>query len=255
MGEMRYNRGGDTDPVVLVGKGVTFDTGGISIKPSNKMDAMRADMGGAATVTGTMKAVATLEIPVNLVVLVPLTENMPGSRATKPGDVVTAMNGVTIQVDNTDAEGRLILADALCYADSFNPRLVLDIATLTGAMSVALGSAATGVFSTKTEEFARLSQCGRLTGDRVWRMPLWQHYTDQVKKSPLADLNNISLTPGGGSCTAAAFLKQFTKCGSWLHLDMAGVMENNGSVSYMSKGMSGRPTRTLVKYVQQLANL
>lgn len=253
--EMRYNRGGDTDPVVLVGKGVTFDTGGISIKPSNKMDAMRADMGGAATVTGTMKAVATLEIPVNLVVLVPLTENMPGSRATKPGDVVTAMNGVTIQVDNTDAEGRLILADALCYADSFNPRLVLDIATLTGAMSVALGSAATGVFTTKTEEFARLSQCGRLTGDRVWRMPLWQHYTDQVKKSPLADLNNISLTPGGGSCTAAAFLKQFTKCGSWLHLDMAGVMENNGSVSYMSSGMSGRPTRTLVKYVQQLANL
>jgi len=250
--EMRYNGGGDTKPVVLVGKGVTFDTGGISIKPSAKMDAMRADMGGAATVTATMKAVASMGMQVNLVVLVPLTENMPGGAATKPGDVVTAMNGMTIQVDNTDAEGRLILADALCYADNLEPRLVMDVATLTGAMSVALGVAATGVFSTKVEEFDILAECGASTGDRVWRMPLWQSYKDKMKKSPLADLNNISLTPGGGSCTAAGFLSNFTKCPSWLHLDIAGVMSNEGEVKYMGAGMSGRPTRTMVKFVEKL---
>jgi len=252
--EMRYMGGPEgSPPVVLVGKGVTFDTGGISIKPSAKMDLMRADMGGAATVTATMTAVAKLGIPVNLVVLVPLTENMPGSRATKPGDVVTAMNGKTIQVDNTDAEGRLILADALCYADTLSPSLVLDIATLTGAMSVALGTAATGVFCTKTQDFALLERCGHHTGDRVWRMPLWNHYTDKMKVSALADLNNAP-GGGGGSCTAAAFLRQFTTCPSWLHLDMAGVMENQSDdVSYLSKGMSGRPTRTLIQYIAELS--
>ncbi|XP_023344234.1 cytosol aminopeptidase [Eurytemora carolleeae] len=242
----------DADPIVLVGKGVTFDTGGISIKPSAKMDKMRADMGGAATVTATLKAVAEAALPVNLIVLVPLTENMPGGRATKPGDVVTAMNGKTIQVDNTDAEGRLILADALTYADKFNPRCVLDVATLTGAMMVALGTGATGVFSTSSKDFDVLSAAGRKTGDRVWRMPLWQHYTQQMKKSPLADLNNISLTPGGGACTAAAFLKEFTSCKNWMHLDIAGVMENEGAVSYMGSGMSGRPTRTLFQFVKDL---
>merc|ERR1712025_458085 len=246
--EMRYDGGGDSKPVVLVGKGVTFDTGGISIKPSAKMDAMRADMGGAATVMATMKAVATMGMKVNLVVLIPLTENMPGGAATKPGDVVTAMNGKTIQVDNTDAEGRLILADALCYADTFSPRVVLDVATLTGAMSVALGAGATGVFSSSSQEYLRLESCGVSSGDRVWRMPLWSHYEEKMKKSPLADLNNISLTPGGGSCTAAAFLKQFTTCPSWLRLDIAGVMESDGE-PYLPSGMSGRPTRTLVKYI------
>jgi len=249
--EMRYNGGGDSQPVVLVGKGVTFDTGGISIKPSGKMDAMRADMGGAATVTATMKAVASLGLKVNLVVLVPLTENMPDGASTKPGDVVTAMNGVTIQVDNTDAEGRLILADALCYADTLNPRLVMDVATLTGAMSVALGTAATGVFSNKLDDFTMLAECGTVTGDRVWRMPLWQTYKDKMKNSPLADLNNISLTPGGGSCTAAGFLSNFTTCSSWMHLDIAGVMSNEGEVKYLDKGMSGRPTRTMVKFVEK----
>jgi len=251
--EMRYDGGGDSKPVVLVGKGVTFDTGGISIKPSAKMDAMRADMGGAATVMATMKAVATMGMKVNLVVLIPLTENMPGGAATKPGDVVTAMNGVTIQVDNTDAEGRLILADALCYADTLQPRLVMDVATLTGAMSVALGTAATGVFSKKGEDFRLLSECGVDTGDRVWRMPLWQTYKDKMKNSPLADLNNISLTPGGGSCTAAGFLANFTTCSSWMHLDIAGVMSNEGEVKYLGKGMSGRPTRTMVKFVEKLS--
>merc|ERR1711872_1000285 len=251
--EMTYNGGGDSKPVVLVGKGVTFDTGGISIKPSAKMDAMRADMGGAATVTATMKAVATLGVQVNLVVLISLTENMPGGAATKPGDVVTAMNGVTIQVDNTDAEGRLILADALCYADTLNPRLVMDVATLTGAMSVALGTAATGVFSKKSEDFKMLERCGSMSGDRMWRLPLWRHYTDKVKKTPLADLNNAP-GGGGGACTAAAFLREFTTCKNYLHLDMAGVMDNAGDISYLGNGMSGRPTRTLVHYLAHLSS-
>merc|ERR1719309_1781036 len=165
--EMRYNGGGDSKPVVLVGKGVTFDTGGISIKPSAKMDAMRADMGGAATVIATMKAVASLGAKINLIVLVPLTENMPGGKATKPGDVVTAMNGTTIQVDNTDAEGRLILADALCYAVTMKPRLVMDVATLTGAMSVALGAPATGVFSRMTRDWDTLARAGSVLYNTV----------------------------------------------------------------------------------------
>eukprot|EP00088_Acartia_fossae_P022174 TRINITY_DN2343_c1_g1_i1.p1 TRINITY_DN2343_c1_g1~~TRINITY_DN2343_c1_g1_i1.p1 ORF type:complete len:501 (+),score=147.99 TRINITY_DN2343_c1_g1_i1:40-1542(+) len=251
--EMTYS-GGEKDaaPIVFVGKGVTFDTGGISIKPSAKMDKMRADMGGAATVTASLKAAAELGLPVNLVVLIPLTENMPGGKATKPGDVVTAMNGKTIQIDNTDAEGRLILADALSYADSFNPRLVLDVATLTGAISVALGTGATGVFASSSKDFDVLAAAGVHSGDRVWRMPLWDHYAKLMKKSPLADLNNISLTPGGGSCTAAAFLRQFTNSKNWLHLDIAGVMENEGAVPYLGSGMSGRPTRTMVKFLQHI---
>lgn len=251
--EMAYNGGPkDQPPVVMVGKGVTFDTGGISIKPSAKMDLMRGDMGGAATVAAALSAIAQSGAGVNVVALIPLTENMPSGGSTKPGDVVKAMNGKTIQVDNTDAEGRLILADALCYADQFSPRVVLDVATLTGAMSVALGSAATGVFSSDTSAWSKLEAAGAWTGDRVWRMPLLQHYKDQLK-SPLADLNNISLRPGGGSCTAAAFLREFTKCQSWLHLDIAGVMENGGEVEYLGKGMSGRPTRTIAAFVKSLA--
>jgi len=251
--EMSYSGASkDSKPIVLVGKGVTFDTGGISIKPSAKMDKMRADMGGAATVTATLKAVAELGLEVNVVVLIPLTENMPGSKATKPGDVVTAMNGKTIQIDNTDAEGRLILADALTYADTFDPRCVMDVATLTGAISVALGTGATGVFASSSKDFKVLESAGVNTGDRVWRMPLWDHYSKLMKKSPLADLNNISLTPGGGSCTAAGFLRQFTSSKNWLHLDIAGVMENEGALPYLGSGMSGRPTRTMIQFVQDL---
>jgi len=252
--ELHYKGGEEgASPAVFVGKGVTFDTGGISIKPSAKMDLMRGDMGGAAVVTSCMTAVAKLGMNLNLTVLVPLTENMPGSRATRPGDVVTAMNGKTIQVDNTDAEGRLILADALCYADTLSPRLVLDIATLTGACSVALGTAATGVFCTDSQDFAALERCGSMSGDRMWRLPLWRHYTDKVKKTPLADLNNAPVG-GGGACTAAAFLREFTTCKNYLHLDMAGVMDNAGDISYLGNGMSGRPTRTLVHYLAYLSS-
>merc|ERR1719278_439548 len=254
--ELHYNGAeAESQPVVLVGKGVTFDTGGISLKPPAKMDAMRADMGGAATVTASFKAAAKLGLKANIIALIPLTENMPGGKATKPGDVVTAMNGMTIQVDNTDAEGRLILADALCYADTLKPRLVMDVATLTGAISVALGAGAAGVYSKRTEDWETLSECGARAGDRVWRMPLWKLYNEKMKKSALADLNNISLSPGGGSCTAAAFLSLSPSCPAWLHLDIAGVMDNSaGDVKYLSNGMSGRPTRTIVHYLQQLSS-
>ncbi|XP_076364567.1 cytosol aminopeptidase-like isoform X2 [Tachypleus tridentatus] len=240
-------------PFVIVGKGITFDSGGISLKPAAGMEAMRGDMGGAACTVGTIFTLAALKAPVNVIGLIPLCENMPSGRASKPGDVVTAMNGKTIQVDNTDAEGRLILADALCYACSFNPSSVLDMATLTGAMMIALGSGATGVFTNSFKMWQLINKAGMKTGDRVWRMPLFQHYTKQVTESHLADLNNIGKHKGqAGSCTAAAFLKEFVPVDSWLHLDIAGVMENKDEVPYLSKGMSGRPTRTVVEFVQNV---
>jgi len=251
--EMSINNGSpDQNPIVYVGKGVTFDTGGISLKPSKDMDKMRGDMGGAATVTGAMYTAAHLNMPVNFKVLIPLCENMPGSRATKPGDVVTAKNGKTIQVDNTDAEGRLILADALTYADTFKPQLVLDVATLTGAMAVAIGGAASGVYSTTDQNWDLIQKASFNTGDRVWRMPLWNFYTKQMQKCATADLNNIGGSPYGGSCTAAAFLKEFVECPQWMHLDIAGVMHNTADVDYLPAGMAGRPTRTLVEFLQLL---
>uniref|UniRef100_A0A4W6EKJ3 Cytosol aminopeptidase n=1 Tax=Lates calcarifer TaxID=8187 RepID=A0A4W6EKJ3_LATCA len=191
--ELHYNGSPDSKqaPLVLVGKGITFDSGGISLKPSSSMDAMRADMGGAATVCASIVTAAALKLPVNIIGLAPLCENMPSGKATKPGDVVTAKNGKTIQVDNTDAEGRLILADALCYGHVFNPRAIVNVATLTGAMDVALGSAATGVFTNSDWLWEQLHKASVVTGDRVWRMPLFQHYTRQVTDSQLADLNNI----------------------------------------------------------------
>merc|ERR1711962_415479 len=209
--EMSYNNSGieSSSPVVLVGKGVTFDTGGISI--------------------------------------------MPGGKATKPGDVVVAKNGKTIQVDNTDAEGRLILADALCYADTFKPKLVIDAATLTGAMAVAIGGAASGVYSTNEKYWDLMNRASFNTGDRVWRMLLWNYYLEKMKKSATADLNNISAVPGGGSCTAAAFLKEFVTCENWMHLDIAGVMNNSGDVKYLPPGMAGRPTRTLVEFLKMVS--
>ncbi|XP_062864778.1 cytosol aminopeptidase isoform X2 [Trichomycterus rosablanca] len=241
-------------PLVLVGKGITFDSGGISLKPASGMDAMRADMGGAATVCSAVITAAALGLPINIVGLAPLCENMPGGKANKPGDVVRAKNGKTIQVDNTDAEGRLILADALCYAHSFKPRALVNAATLTGAMDVALGSAATGVFTNSDWLWDELHKASVATGDRVWRMPLFQHYTKQVTESALADLNNVGkYSRSGGACTAAAFLKEFVTAEHWAHLDIAGVMSNKDEVPYLRKGMSGRPTRTLVELAAALA--
>lgn len=255
--ELHYNGSPDSEqpPLLLVGKGITFDSGGISLKPSQSMDAMRADMGGAATVCSSIVAAAALKLPVNIVGLAPLCENMPSGRATKPGDVVTAKNGKTIQVDNTDAEGRLILADALCYGHTFNPRAIVNVATLTGAMDVALGSAATGVFTNSDWLWEQLHKASVVTGDRVWRMPLFKHYSKQVTDSQLADLNNIGkYSRSGGACTAAAFLREFVSAPHWAHLDIAGVMSNKDEVPYLRKGMSGRPTRTLVELAARLAH-
>ncbi|XP_067893938.1 cytosol aminopeptidase [Heterodontus francisci] len=240
-------------PLVFVGKGITFDSGGISIKPASGMDAMRADMGGAATICSAIITAASLKLPLNIIGLAPLCENMLNGRANKPGDVVKAKNGKTIQVDNTDAEGRLILADALCYAHNFNPRAIVNAATLTGAMDVALGSAATGVFTNSDWLWGHLRQASVVTGDRVWRMPLFQHYTRQVTESQLADLNNIGKYRSGGACTAAAFLWEFVTVPHWAHLDIAGVMSNKDEVPYLRKGMAGRPTRTLVEFTAYLS--
>uniref|UniRef100_A0A8C7L1D2 Cytosol aminopeptidase n=1 Tax=Oncorhynchus kisutch TaxID=8019 RepID=A0A8C7L1D2_ONCKI len=231
--ELHYNGCPDNAqcPLLLVGKGITFDSGGISLKPPSGMDAMRADMGGAATVCSAIVTAAALNLPINIIGLAPLCENMPSGKANKPGDVVTAKNGKTIQVDNTDAEGRLILADALCYAHSFNPRAIVNAATLTGAMDVALGSAATGVFTNSDWLWEQLHKASVVTGDRVWRMPLFQHYTRQVTDCQLADLNNVGkYSRSGGACTAAAFLREFVTAPHWAHLDIAGVMTNKDEV-------------------------
>lgn len=249
--EMKY-KGADGTPVALVGKGVTFDTGGISIKPSKGMESMRADMGGAACVASATLGAASLGLPINLVSLMPLCENMPSGKATKPGDVVTSMSGKTIQVDNTDAEGRLILADALTYAHKFDPKHIIDMATLTGAMAVALGGECCGVFSNNDELWSALNKAGFVSGDRVWRMPLFKEY-NKLLKAHTADLGNISSGPYGGSITAAMFLKNFVKCDSWAHIDIAGVMDDVKSSSYLPKGMSGRPTRTVIEALKSLA--
>lgn len=253
--EIHYQGGNAADPaVVFVGKGITFDSGGISIKPSADMDKMRADMGGAACVASSIWTAANLKIPVNVKGLIPLCENLPSGKATKPGDVVRAMNGKTIQVDNTDAEGRLILADALCYAETFKPRLILDIATLTGAVAVALGGAATAAYTKSQSLWEKLQRAGAVTGDRMWRMPLFKYYTSQMTDSDLADLNNIGKRlREGGSCTAAAFLQEFVTTDKWIHLDMAGVTSNRDDVPYLGKGMSGRPTRTLIQFLEILS--
>ncbi|KAH9509551.1 bleomycin hydrolase [Bulinus truncatus] len=240
--EIHYNGGNSADPpVVFVGKGVTFDSGGISIKPSGDMDKMRADMGGAACVISSILAAVKLGLPLNIKGFTPLTENMPSGKATKPGDVVVAKNGKTIQVNNTDAEGRLILADALCYAETFNPRLILDIATLTGAVIIALGGAVSAAYTKSDNLWETLNNAGKVTGDRMWRMPLLKYYTGQVTEGVLADLNNISKkSREAGSCTAAAFLKEFVTTDNWIHVDMAGVMYNTDEVPYLGSGMSGK---------------
>lgn len=239
-----------TKPFLLVGKGICFDSGGISLKPRRHMDEMRSDMGGGAAVVATILALAKLRARVHVIGLVPLAENMPSGGATKPGDVVVAMNGKSIQVDNTDAEGRLVLADALCYAQEFEPCAILDVATLTGAVMVALGSAATGVFTNSSQLFASLKAAGSHSGDRVWRLPLYSHHRSQVTDSRLADTAN---QPKGGreagACTAAAFLAEFVKCDQWLHLDIGGVTEMIDELPYYGRSMSGRPVRTMFHFL------
>uniref|UniRef100_A0A2I2YLC7 Cytosol aminopeptidase n=1 Tax=Gorilla gorilla gorilla TaxID=9595 RepID=A0A2I2YLC7_GORGO len=237
-----------TNHPLFVGKGITFDSGGISIKASANMDLMRADMGGATTICSAIVSAAKLNLPINIIGLAPLCENMPSGKANKLGDVVRARNGKTIQ-DNTDAEGRLILADALCYVHTFNPKVILNATTLTGVIDVALGSGATGVFTNSSWLWNKLFEASIETGDRVWRMPLFKHYTRQVVDCQLADVNNIGKYRSAGACTSVAFLKEFVTHPKWAHLDIAGVMTNKDEVPYLWKGMTGRPTRTLIEFL------
>ena len=230
-------------PIALVGKGVTFDTGGISLKPGLAMDEMKFDMCGAASVIGTLAAVAELQLPINVVGVVPATENMPDGLATKPGDIVTSMSGQTIEILNTDAEGRLILCDALTYAGKFKPSYVIDIATLTGAVIVALGKIPSGVMGNNRALINQLIKCGEQADDRIWELPLWDEYQDQLK-SNFADMANI----GGrdaGTITAACFLSRFTRDYRWAHLDIAGTAWKSGE----EKGATGRPVPLLMQFI------
>jgi leucyl aminopeptidase len=240
-----YNSAGDEKPIVLVGKGVTFDSGGISLKPGAKMDEMKFDMCGAASVLGVMRAIAEMKLPVNLTVVVPTVENMPAHNASKPGDVVKSMSGQTIEILNTDAEGRLILCDALTYCEKFDPKVVIDIATLTGAVIIALGKHHSGLMVNDQSLADDLKEAGSDAMDTVWQLPLDDEY-DELLKSNFADMANI----GGreaGTVTAACFLARFTKDYRWAHIDIAGTAWIGGS----KKGATGRPVPLLTEYIMK----
>jgi leucyl aminopeptidase len=241
---MNYQGGKpDAKPIVLVGKGVTFDTGGISLKPGANMDEMKFDMCGAGSVFGAMKTVALLGLPINVVGLIPAVENMPGGNATRPGDVVTSMSGQTIEILNTDAEGRLALCDALTYAKRFHPDCVIDIATLTGACVIALGNLTSGLFANDDELAAQLLESGTDSGDRAWLLPMFDEYQDLLK-SNFADMSNLGGRPAG-TITAACFLSRFAKDFKWAHLDIAGT----NAVSGDAKGATGRPVPLLTEFL------
>lgn len=239
-------------PTVLVGKGITFDSGGISIKPGAGMDEMKYDMCGAASVLGTFRAIGELGLKLNVIGVIPTCENMPSGRASKPGDVVTSMSGQTIEILNTDAEGRLILCDALTYVERFKPAVVVDIATLTGACVTALGHHNTGLFTRHDDAHDELANelldAGKASGDTAWRMPIEESYQEQLK-SNFADMANIG-GPPGGSITAACFLERYTKQYTWAHLDIAGTAWKSGS----AKGATGRPVPLLTTFLLNKAN-
>ncbi len=240
---LRYNGAAKSKaPIALVGKGITFDTGGISLKPAGEMDEMKFDMSGAGSVLGTIRALAGMKAPVNVVGVIPTCENMPGGQAVKPGDIVTTLSGQTVEILNTDAEGRLILCDALTYAERYKPELVIDIATLTGACVIALGHIATGLFANDQRLADELRGAADDAWDRVWQMPLWEEYQEQLR-SNFADFANIGGRPGG-SITAASFLARFTRKLRWAHLDIAGTAWKSGR----EKGSTGRPVPLLVRF-------
>ena len=243
------HKGGDRKqkPVVLVGKGITFDSGGISLKPAPDMDEMKYDMCGAASVLGTLRAIAELKLPLNVTGLIPTCENLPSGRANKPGDVVTSMSGQTIEVLNTDAEGRLILCDALTYAERLEPACVVDIATLTGACVIALGHVASGLLANDDGLARELLHAGDAAHDRCWQLPLWDDYQEQLK-SNFADMGNIGGRPGG-TITAACFLSRFAGKYDWAHLDIAGTAWKSGK----EKGGTGRPVPLLVHFLAKRA--
>lgn len=246
---LRYEHGPqDQKPIVLIGKGITFDAGGISIKPAAEMDEMKYDMAGAASVLGTFKALAELQPAVNVIGIIPSSENLPDGNASKPGDIVTSMSGQTIEVLNTDAEGRLVLCDAMTYAERFEPSVVIDIATLTGACVIALGHHATGLFSNNDGLAREILDVADEAYDRVWQMPLWDDYQEQLK-SNFADMANIG-GRAGGSITAACFLSRFARKYDWAHLDIAGTAWRSGR----DKGGTGRPVPLLTHFLLRRAS-
>ncbi|QPG06183.1 leucyl aminopeptidase [Salinimonas marina] len=246
-----HHRGGPADqpPIVLVGKGLTFDSGGISIKPGEGMDEMKYDMGGAAGVLGTMHTVAELNLPVNVIGVLAGCENMPDGKAYRPGDILTTMSGQTVEVLNTDAEGRLVLCDALTYVERFEPELVIDVATLTGACIIALGSHASAVMSQHNPLAHELINASEQSSDRAWRLPLWDEYQDQLE-SPFADMTNLGGRPAG-SITAGCFLSRFTKKYTWAHMDIAGSAWRSGK----NKGATGRPVPMLSQFLMNRAGV
>ena len=244
--ELNYQGAADKNaaPLVLVGKGITFDTGGISLKPGEAMDEMKYDMCGAASVIGAFVAAVRAKLPINLIAVVPTCENMPDAGASKPGDIITAMNGTTIEILNTDAEGRLILCDALTYAAQFKPQAVVDVATLTGACIIALGHTASGLLGNDQELVDKLLSASRTVNDKAWQLPLFDEYKEQLK-SNFADLQNIGGRPAG-TITAAAFLAHFAEDYKWAHLDIAGTAWQSGK----DKGATGRPVPLLLQFLR-----
>ena len=245
--EYKGSKKKDERPVVLVGKTITFDTGGISLKPAENMEHMKADMTGGAEVLASIRAAARLKLPLHLVSILPVAENMPGGRAMKPGDVVTTLSGKTVEVQNTDAEGRLILADALAFATRYKPAALIDIATLTGACVRALGQFAIGMFGTDISVKESVRKAGLRAGERVWEMPLWDEYFEQLR-SDVADMRNIG-GRGGGMITAALFLSKFVGDCPWVHLDIASTDWSERERAYVPKGPSGIGTRLLIQYL------
>jgi len=249
---MKHNGGEDGEPpLVLVGKGLTFDAGGISLKPPKGMEDMKFDMSGGAAVMGAMKAIAELGVPANVVGIVPASENLPSGNALKPGDVINTLAGKTVEVINTDAEGRLILADALCYGAQLNPAAMVDCATLTGAVVIALGHQAAAVLGNQDDLIDQLVSAGESSGERCWPLPMWDCYRKQLD-SETADLSNVGGRPAG-SITAAMFLSEFVGDTPWAHLDIAGTAYGDGKLPYQRKGAYGFPTRMLIDWVRSRA--
>ena len=245
---INYSGGAKNEkPIVLVGKGITFDTGGISIKPSNGMDEMKYDMCGAASVIGTMKSISELNLKINVVAIVASAENMPSGSATNPGDVVTTMSGQTVEILNTDAEGRLVLCDALTYSLKFKPKHIIDVATLTGAVLVALGKVASGVLSNDEKLTEKLKNSSNISHDYIWELPMWEEFQSELD-SNFADIANIGKRYAG-TITAACFLSRFTEDYSWAHLDIAGTAWNEGA----NKGGTGRPVSLLTHFLLEHA--
>ena len=265
-GLLAVNRGSDEEPrfivleysprkakkhVALVGKGITFDSGGISIKPAEKMEEMKFDMCGAAAVIGTIEVAAKLELPVKITGVIPSTENLPSGSAYKPGDIITMMSGKTVEIVNTDAEGRMILADALHYASELKPDHIIDYATLTGACVIALASEAAGLFSNDDELARKLIESGERVGERLWRMPVWDDYKDLIR-SEWADMKN-SGGRWGGAITAALFLKEYVNCPSWAHLDIAGTAYAEAETAREARGATGAGVRVTVAFLESLS--